>query len=325
MGKYSFLAATAGFFIACCGAAHQATAALVSLGADDVLVSDGSSLKEYSQSGTLVQTITIPGSGVVSLGVVVSGDGNLQVEANYSGVHHLSTYNFKTSTWSANTASGWGLPGVTYFGAMGADGSAAYVPSYASAGSTSQLIAFPLGNLSSPQSFASGFSAIAVTSGRNGLIYGVTDTGGYDGGFTLEEFNPTTLANVGGVSINHNATVSDVAVWSNGDIYELETSHILYHLSPTGQTIKTLTFPTAQTLAINSKGQIVVGGGSTSVYFTDLNLDPYTTFTVPAGTGAFNDNFVAWTEPAPEPSSLIVLMVAGSGGLLMRQRRKNRA
>ncbi len=98
----------------------------------DVLVSNGTSLIEYTPSGGTVEAITVlpsPGATGISLrDIVVSPDGNLQVLDNGQVQCYLSTYNFATQTWSHNTLAGWTLQGVTYYGGISADSNYVYVP-----------------------------------------------------------------------------------------------------------------------------------------------------------------------------------------------------
>ena len=293
----------------------------------DVLVSNGSTLKEYTSSGTVVQTFLPPGSpnssSAALKGIVVSPDGRLHVFlASYNSPFQgtLETFDFKSNSWSQHTLPDWNIANVTYYGGISADSHYVYVPDGNASASAKGIIRFPLNDLSAPERFATSYNPHSVKVGLDGNIYAVEQTSLHN----VHVFDPVTLVHIRDVTVKTDATTNDIAVAANGDFFLVDLDNTIYHEDASGNLIKKVTSSGIYNtdIEISSDGRILVGSSGNKVTLTNTNLDAFATFDTPVANGPSNHNFVAFTE-VPEPSTAVLsLMAAGLVGVRRRSRSK---
>lgn len=279
----------------------------------NVLVSHGARLAEYTLSGDLVQTINVapPPSGFNSFrGVVVSPSDAIHV-VNDAAPMMLSTNSLGTTTWRHDQPQdGMNLAGVTYYGGISADADYVYVPDRSNtAGDVSGIVRFPLNDLDSPDRFAIGYNFHAVKVGLNGLIYGLSRSG------DLHGFNPTTLDLVHSFGVHAGSSVASVAVDADGTIYTLDIGGELHEFTSDGTFVRTVDPDVAAAVGVDMQlapdGTMVLGSFGDGVVITDTSLSSFSEFAIPLQSGAFNDAFVSFTTPVPEPGTLLIALPLG--------------
>ena len=116
-------------------------------------------LREYTPTGTLVQTFSVPfapGGDSYIRGIATDTSGNVQI---YNGTFspYLTTLDPTTSSFTNHTISGWSTINDIYFGGLVVNGNFAYATDMSTAGSggPNGIVRFDLTNFSATR-FASG-------------------------------------------------------------------------------------------------------------------------------------------------------------------------
>jgi hypothetical protein len=293
------------------------------------------SVYEFTPSGTLVQTLSIPQgpSDGTGRGIAVDANGNIDV-FNGTFSPYLTAFNPVTKTVVSNTTlSGWSTVNATYSGGTAAYGNYIFVTDQATAGggSPNGLIRFNINTLSA-QRFANTnpgytYDYVQVTVGKTGLVYGVVPNP-TNSTTAISVFDPNTLAFLG--TINPPEIMTSVAVAANGDIYGVDKfdSHI-YEFDPNGNLLKTVntSFGGFDMVSLSNTGQLLFEADGNAI-LTDETLSNLTTLDL----GVFSEigsTFTTWVEPpvaVPEPSSFVLMSLAGFVFLYVcwRRGRQNR-
>jgi hypothetical protein len=286
--------------------------------AGDILISvdawnGPAGVREYTPSGKLVQTITVPTPGdTPNRDIAVDAAGNLQV---YNGTFspYLSTYNPLTGAWQHHTFAGWSTANGSFVGGIAVSGNYAFATDMMTfnGGEPNGIVRFDLRDFSA-QRFGSGDDYLQVAAGGNGLLYGLT----FDG-LAVKVYDPTTMSLLATdfLPTQFSALTADAA----GHLFGVSLfDPNIYELDSQGNVLKTLY--TGQfymdDIALAANGGLVVSDGQTqTVLVTNTGLRSFRTFSATAG----DSMFVAWVpgsqaSAASEPSSLALLLL-GIGGL----------
>ena len=288
----------------------------------NVIVTSGGQLIEYTPSGTVVQTITIPtGGGDGGAGardLMVDKNGNVQI---YNGTFSplLTQYNSVANTFSHQAGVFSTVNNLTY-GGLYAWGDYVFVTDMNTNGSAGAgLVRYNLTG-GTPVVFGSGLDYIDVTVGRDGTLYGLRNTGINGGGFDVDKFNPTTGQSLGSVLVGNEFRA--MAVDANGDFYTVDLFNGIIHYNSSGQVVKTLadTVGGLGDIDLDANGNLVMASHSGAVVFTTTALTGETGFNHRNITAY---NFVTWADPSlavPEPSSAAVMLI-GACAIGRRHRR----
>jgi hypothetical protein len=215
-------------------------------------------------------------------GLSVDPSGNVDV-FNGSSSPTMGTFSPTTQNWTYQTAPGWGSGGNQ------TDGEAAAYKNYVFASnegiSNGQygIVRFDSTG-GSPVTFASGFSFTQVALGQDGLLYGLADDGAEPvSSLTVEVFNPDTLALVRYLTLKppQPNDIRSIAVDGSGNIYAAAwdsnngTTVTKYDSigNPTGARIALNDLQIPMNIALDTDGQIAVGGSSDgNIYLTNEYL-----------------------------------------------------
>jgi PEP-CTERM motif len=297
-----------------------------SLTPGDILVSSTtdlqtSVLREYTPTGTLVQTFSVPiapGGDSYIRGIATDSSGNVQI---YNGTFnpYLTTLDPATSSFSNHTFSGWSTDNNIYVGGMVVNGNYAYATDMATAGSGSPngIVRFDLTNFSATR-FASGpangsgdYTQVGL--GLNGLLYAPWP-GGSPVGDNIDVINPVSMTKttitlpflfqVSGVTADQAGNIYAVGALGDGHIYKLDSNgNVLAEIS-TG-------FTDLTGLQINNSGQLLTASSNGEVIMTNTSFSQLSSFSVGSQFTTF-DTFVTPPSVVPEPASL-TLMAIGLG------------
>jgi hypothetical protein len=223
--------------------------------------------KEYTPSGSLVRTVTVPpppgSSGDTARDLVQGSGGNVYV---YNGTFTpaLATYNPGTSAWSQQPYSGWSTVNNTSYGGLGlyqnyvfaSDMTVAGDP----AGQSNGVVRFNLTNGTATR-FANGIDTIDVNVGLDGYVYALAGT-------TVTVYDPNTLALIRSVTLPSGNDYRGVAANAAGDIFTANWGNTVTRFTSAGSLLSTVTltgpndgswFNNPTDIDVASDGTVAVG------------------------------------------------------------------
>jgi hypothetical protein len=284
-----------------------------SLGNGNVLACSNGIIYEYTPSGQLLQTISVPlqGGTEYARDLVVDPSGKLLV---YNGTFtpQLSTYDPVTNSWTNQTFPEWSTVNNTSYGGISSNGRYVYVTDDITNGAAACGIVRFDRTAGTAQRFDSGVETIDLNLGLDGLLYALNGTGSPDGQ-SVSVFNPITMALIRTVSLS-NVSIANrgIAADIDGSMFIATWGGSLVHVSPSGGILGSIPLPTANTqlpadnnfdVDLRPDGAILVGQRFGSVIETDRSLSSPTAFLVPTQESVF----VAFSDPVPEPASIVLI------------------
>lgn len=240
-------------------------------------------LMQYTQQGDLIASQTIPQSptateyqGVHGLTVGPSGDVHI---VDGSSSPFLDTYSpGQQPAWSYQTAPGWAIGGNVSYGEAAAYRN--YV--FTSDQGTFGIVRFESSG-GPPALFAHGTSSYQVTLGLDGNLYELVGEGfePYPNPI-IDVYNPDTLAFVRSFHLTtpFASDIRSIAVDRSGNIYAADWGGTVSKYDPNGTLLKTQAgySENLMNIAIDTDGQIAVGGRNGGVYLTDESLNSLQSF-----------------------------------------------
>jgi hypothetical protein len=322
----------------------------VTLTPGNLLVSTDESVYEYSPSGELVQSISVPypGDDLTDAGVrdiTVDRNGNIRA---YNGTFDpfLSTFDVSSETWSHVTYSGWSTVNNISYGGIASFQDKVFVTDMETFGDggvdTAQgIVVFDETGVSSR--FAEDIAPIDLNLGLDGLLYALYP-GGSPGGRSLNVYNPATLEKIREIdlvaSLGWGVDRRSIAVNATGDLFVATWNGEIFHLNSEGVLLDTLELECVGLFSgscslydvdISTNGIIALGSRFGDVLVTDESFSNVQSFLV-GGSDTFV-SIVPKTEPTPppetvpEPSSVLGflgLSTLGVSSLLKRKQQMER-
>ncbi len=308
----------------------------------DILVTTSSDLqtsflKEYTPTGTLVQSVQVPvapGGDSYARSIATDAAGNAQI---YNGTFNpfLTTLDPAGSgTFSNHTISGWSTVNNLNYGGLVVDGNYAYATDMAtdnSGGSPNGIVRFDLTSFSATR-FASGtqngqgdYTSLGL--GLNGLLY-ATWPGGSPEGNHIDVIDPTTMTVVKTITLPFTFSLTGVTADQAGNIFAvgaLGDGHI-YELDSNGNVLASIStgFTDLNGLELSNSGALLTASSNGEVIMSNTSLSQLTSFSVGSQITTF-DAFVTppTTQSVPEPASL-TLMAIGLGVVAFRMGLRRR-
>ncbi|MBK9307811.1 MAG: hypothetical protein IPM58_12150 [Nitrospira sp.] len=281
-------------------------------------------LSEYTSSGTLVQTFSVPD---------VDGDGfhelrDVKVDSN-NGVHlyngtfdpYLTSLDPRSNSFQHHTFSGLSTVNNVSFGGLDTFGNVAFLTDMRTFGDGGAdeamgIVRFSLTDFSATR-FATSEGYQDLTIGLNGLLYALPGEG--TPASSIEVFDPTTLASVRTIPFPDDLFIADVrgiAVDQNGLIYAAGWDGNIFQVDGTGMIRRSVNtgISNLMDIDINPGGQILASGRFGEIILANANLVQQRAFTIEGGPSVH----VAFAHPAtPVPeSSALVLTGLGLLGLI---------
>lgn len=275
-------------------------------------------LMEYTQQGALVNSQSIPQAPGATetehargLSVGPSGDVNV---FDGTSTPSLATLSASTSNWSFQTSPGWNTVNNLTFGGVVAYKNYIFASDMGSDnGQSYGLVRFDSSGGPAVQ-FAPGSSSIQVTLGLDGQLYELVSTSGSAGANpTIQVFNPDTLDLVRSFTLNTGpmGNVRSIAVDSAGNVFAADWTGTVTKYdangNPTGTSI-VLHSPYGYTenlinIALDTDGQIAVGGRAGDVFLTDESLSSVQTIqTNQANVFVTFDHYIGTAPQAVTPT-----------------------
>lgn len=255
---------------------------------DNLLVSSGNSLREYTAAGQFVRTLAIPSTDIAR-DLTVSTSGRIEL---YNGTFEpsLSRYNNATGTWTNWTSAGWSTINNSSYGGIASTQRTVFVTDMATAGTGAPrgLVAFDL-LTGAAQRFADTVDFIDVTLGRDGRLYALSSNE-----YTVYVFDASTRALLR--TVNLSTYVRAITASTNGELYGASWDDYIYRFSSAGAQVQRLYSGTYDLIDIDISSvtqQVAVGSRSGLVILTDLQLATSRSFS--AGSV---EAFVSFSAPA---------------------------
>jgi hypothetical protein len=229
----------------------------------------------------------------------------------------LATRDPVTGAWSYRTHPGLSLSNNGSYGGITAFGNYVYLPDMTTFGGedgANGIIRFNLADNTSQRFAEGGFEFINLARGYDGLLYAL-GTGGSTEANRVRVYNPITMDLVRDVPLA--SDVRGIVADAAGNMYGGSWGGQVFKFSPTGQVLDTLTVGgNFSDIDMARDGTIVVGDWFDSVVYTDPSLDTFRRVAARNG----DSEFVAFTDPIPEPATLgLIAVVAGWLGLRRRR------
>lgn len=298
----------------------------------NLLVTSGpGAVREYTTSGVLVSTISVPAPPVAG-----SSDGRRDIVLDRHGAPHLfngvfnaylSSQDHITGLWSHRTLPGFSIVnGVTY-GKLAIFEDIVFATDMSTAnGQQAGIVKYDLstGQLSRFAEPARSIDApIDVTIGYDGLLYALEGTGS-PSGRSIAVYDPISLDFIRRLQLPSSARDwSSIAVDQDGNIYlNLFDAHIS-KFSPTLQLLGSASYThstfTTDLLRLPD-GRLVLSGRDGRITILDDNLNELSTFQT---FGLSSNNCFVGSVQAPVPEvNVAITMVIGLFGLLIRRKRR---
>jgi hypothetical protein len=235
-------------------------------------------LKEYTQQGTQVSSRPVtaaPGGDLAARGLSVDPSGNINI---YDGTFtpYLATFAPGTSSWSYQTFSGWSTVNDVSYGEVAAYKTFVFASDMATAGSGSPngIVRFDSGGGATVR-FASGNDFIQVALGQDGVLYGLGGSG------AVKAYDPDTLDSVRTFTLQGgpDSDIRSIAVDSSGQVLAATWGGYLAKYDSAGKYLASIQlkgqFGFGENLinvALDTDGQVAVGGRFGEIYLTDETL-----------------------------------------------------
>jgi hypothetical protein len=242
-------------------------------------------LMQYTQQGTQVSSQNIPQSPSATeyqdaRGLTVDPSGNVHIaDGTMSPFLDTATPTpVPQPAWSYQTTSGWAIGSNITYGEVASYKNFVFASNMQSQnGVFHGIIRFDTTG-GSPVQFASGTQSLQITLGLDGNLYELVGNGNSPApNPTINVFNPDTLALVRSfhLSTSFNSDIRSIAVDASGNVYAADWSDTLTKYDPTGTPLKTQTgySENLMNVAIDTDGQIAVGGRNGGIYLTDESLN----------------------------------------------------
>lgn len=301
------------------------------IGDNHLLVSSWNSgfpqIREYTTSGTLVQTFSVPKNPGANLLRDIALDGLGRIQA-YDGTFTplLTTVTpgsgSGNATFQSHTISGWSTISHDYYGGIAVDiaRNAVYASDMVtgSGGEANGIVRFDLTTfsasrfLSGPQ-YGSG-DYTTVTLGKDGLLYTMYP-GLSAGNYKVDVIDPANFTILRTVNLPDSGNdYTGIAVDADGNIYAADeearlggSNHILVRFNPQGiETKRSMGLPLpVHDLSISDDGRLVTMLNQGDIYITTTTLDSFSSFN--SGIGSAGSAYVIWTVPEPNSASLLII------------------
>jgi hypothetical protein len=234
-------------------------------------------LMEYAQDGTQISSQVVPAGPTESvqargLSVAPSGDVNI-----YDGTFNpaLATLSASTHTWSFQTFPGWSTVNNISYGEVAAYNNFVFASDMFTfnGGEPNGIVRFDSTG-GTPVRFANGTDFIQVALGLDGKLYGL-------GGVGVQVYDPNTLAAVRTFSLNGgpDSDIRSIAVDGSGQVFAATWGGYLAKYNASGNYQTSIRLPgqfgpgeNLINVALDTDGQIAVGGRFGEVYITDESL-----------------------------------------------------
>lgn len=243
-------------------------------------------LQEYTQQGALVSSYNVPQApGATETedarGLSVDPSGNVNI---YDGTltPSLATFSPATNNWSYQTVSGWSTGNNITYGGVAAYKNYVFASGMETdgVGTDNGIVRFD--DAGGPAThFGQGANFLQVSLGLNGQLYGLETNG------IVEVFNPDTLAQVGTVALQGgpDSNIRGIAVDGSGQIYAVSWGGYLSTYNANGSysgnstQLKTSygVNENLVSIALDTDGQLAVGGRRGEIYLTNESLAPVQT------------------------------------------------
>jgi len=288
----------------------------------NILVAVDQSIREYTMTGTLVQTIPVP-YPVPQYPLTVWLKDVVIVDENRLGVFngtldpYLSVLDISTGIWSHKTLAGWSVGNNIYTSGMGAYGGRVFVTDGSPVvGPERGTVVFDL-DAGTADRFEDRKGTNDVNIGLDGKLYLYgEDWGDPD---VVHVYDPITLNYERTVRFPDYFTTYGIAANHAGEIYLTRGGEVM-KISPAGQLLGVFPVPFwhITDIDIAPDGRVLLGTTSDGVYITDESFADF--MHIPN----LNDTRVAFAFAVPEPSSLGLLATAAMWLVGVHRQRASR-
>jgi hypothetical protein len=259
---------------------------------------------EYTQQGTQLSSVPIPlppGSTdyLNPRGLSVDPSGNINI---YDGTFTPSLATYSGTSWSFQTLAGWSTVNNVSYGEVAAFNNYVFASDmFTYGGEPNGIVRFGGGPATR---FGSGTDFIQLALGQNGLIYGLS----YNG--AVQVFDPNTLTQVRSFTLTGgpDSDIRGIAVDGSGTIFAVTWSTadaVKYDANGNFISFLHLASDNLINIALDTDGQIAVGGRFGNVYLTNESLTSAQTIqTNQWNVFATFDHYIgATTNPPPVASA----------------------
>jgi hypothetical protein len=296
------------------------TARAAELTPGNLLVSVGvaydSTLREYTPSGGLVQSVVVPypvpprPSSEILHDIVVTPGGQVAI---YNGTFYpyMTRWTPSTGDWTHDTYAGWDTGGLAGYGGIAAWQNYVYATDMAGPpGDEGGLVRFNTADGTAAR-YIDYVDFIDVATGFDGNIYALEPNERL-----VYEIDPETMAVERGFWLG--AACRGLAVDAAGNIFGASLDSSIYEFNSSGGIINSID-PNVGGLFdvdVDANGALVAGGLTGWVVVSDETLQSFSTFRATY----YLDTFVSFTTPVPEPASMGSALLGLA--LLFPQRRR---
>ena len=305
----------------------------------NILVSTKQTVTEYTLSGNIVQTFSVPLSPSATEStrdIAVDSNGGIQV---YNGTFDpiLSTINTETGAVSNTTFLGWSTVNNTTYGGIATFEDKTFVTDMRTFGDggadqAKGIIAF---DNTGATRFATDIGPIDLNIGLDGLLYALWP-GGSPSGRGLSVYEPNNLAEIRDIDLTiatgFGGARRGIAVNALGDLFVATLSGEVFHLSSSGALVNSATFDCGRfkcrfsDIDIAPDGALLLSSPDGFVLSTNEALASPSFLISNAGFGTRFTAFVpepTSSESVPEPLGVLGAGVAFGFGVLLNKERKS--
>lgn len=279
-----------------------ASADAAELGANNVLVvTNYSEIREYTRTGSLVQTFTDPTFSSSRPIRDLATSGTREIYAfNGTFTGYVGRLDTVTGTWTHLTHPYFSVANNLTAGGLGLNNKYVFAADEAVSGelpySIGQgIVRFNFGT-GSAQRFANTDGTADVTVGLNGYVYAITPAGSPSGRY-LAKYDPESLALVSTLDLNPTVGADHraIAVNAAGELYVGDLDGDVLHCSPTGTLLHSTNVGGAiSDVEIDSGGFVLITRMTGQVYKSDQVLSAPVQITSVTG---YTDVFGAVVQP----------------------------